>query len=104
MHAAGREDIDVRMLGTGRPFIFEFINPKKAISCHEEFKKLVIDNEWVKCHDFKIVDKNFFDKMKEIENLKAKRYCAIVRVGIDSAMEIKDSDIEKLNALNNIEV
>lgn len=33
LHAAGREDIDVRMLGTGRPFIFEFINPRKAQSC-----------------------------------------------------------------------
>jgi tRNA U54 and U55 pseudouridine synthase Pus10 len=38
LHAAGREDIDVRMLGTGRPFIFEFVSPKKAISC-----KTIID-------------------------------------------------------------
>jgi len=29
----GREDIDVRMLGRGRPFILELINPKKTISC-----------------------------------------------------------------------
>ena len=27
-HGAGREDIDVRMLGNGRPFVIEFINPK----------------------------------------------------------------------------
>lgn len=27
-HGAGREDIDVRMLGTGRPFVFEIIAPK----------------------------------------------------------------------------
>ena len=27
-HGAGREDIDVRMLGTGRPFIIELRNPK----------------------------------------------------------------------------
>lgn len=27
-HGAGREDIDVRMLGRGRPFVVEFINPK----------------------------------------------------------------------------
>jgi len=33
LHAAGREDIDVRMLGRGRPFILELINPKKTISC-----------------------------------------------------------------------
>jgi tRNA pseudouridine synthase 10 len=27
-HGAGREDIDVRMLGTGRPFVLELTNPK----------------------------------------------------------------------------
>lgn len=27
-HGAGREDIDVRMLGNGRPFVLELINPK----------------------------------------------------------------------------
>ena len=27
-HGAGREDVDVRMLGDGRPFVMEFINPK----------------------------------------------------------------------------
>ena len=28
-HGAGREDIDARMLGTGRPFIVEAVRPKK---------------------------------------------------------------------------
>ena len=27
-HGAGREDIDVRMLGEGRPFVLEMVNPK----------------------------------------------------------------------------
>ena len=30
-HAGGREDIDVRMLQGGRPFVLEFVNPIKAI-------------------------------------------------------------------------
>uniref|UniRef100_A0A182EIJ1 DNA topoisomerase n=2 Tax=Onchocerca ochengi TaxID=42157 RepID=A0A182EIJ1_ONCOC len=30
--ASGREDIDVRMLGTGRPFVLQLINPKKISS------------------------------------------------------------------------
>lgn len=34
LHGSGREDIDVRMLGDGRPFILEFINPKKSLSCY----------------------------------------------------------------------
>jgi len=28
-HGAGREDVDVRMLGRGRPFVMEFANPKE---------------------------------------------------------------------------
>jgi tRNA pseudouridine synthase 10 len=27
-HGAGREDVDVRMLGSGRPFVFELVDPK----------------------------------------------------------------------------
>lgn len=27
-HGAGREDVDVRMLGAGRPFVLELVNPK----------------------------------------------------------------------------
>ncbi len=29
LHGAGREDIDARMIGTGRPFILEVVSPKK---------------------------------------------------------------------------
>jgi tRNA pseudouridine synthase 10 len=29
MHAVGREDVDARMLGTGRPFVLELENPKR---------------------------------------------------------------------------
>jgi len=27
--ASGREDVDVRMLGSGRPFVIELINPRR---------------------------------------------------------------------------
>ncbi len=29
LHGAGREDVDVRMLGSGRPFVVEIVNPRK---------------------------------------------------------------------------
>ena len=61
LHAAGREDIDVRMLGTGRPFVFELMNPKRAISCVENICNIKMDSQYVRCSDFKIVDKLFFD-------------------------------------------
>ena len=40
LHGSGREDIDVRMLGHGRPFILEFINPKNSISCHSKLDQM----------------------------------------------------------------
>ncbi|HZX19755.1 MAG TPA: tRNA pseudouridine(54/55) synthase Pus10 [archaeon] len=36
-HGAGREDVDVRMLGEGRPFVFELVEPKKR---RADLKKL----------------------------------------------------------------
>ena len=32
-HSAGREDVDVRMLGSGRPFTLELVAPKRP--CHD---------------------------------------------------------------------
>jgi len=31
-HSGGREDIDVRMLGDGRPFVLELISPRRAVN------------------------------------------------------------------------
>ena len=40
LHGSGREDIDVRMIGQGRPFILEFINSQKGVSCHNRVKEM----------------------------------------------------------------
>ena len=37
-HSAGREDVDVRMLFEGRPFVVEFDNARKCDLSNEEFK------------------------------------------------------------------
>jgi tRNA pseudouridine synthase 10 len=98
LHAAGREDIDVRMLGKGRPFIIEFANPKNSISCHESIKdeilQSVMNTDLVYCHDFKIVTKEFFDSLKEIETSKAKSYSCVVWV----KRRITPEDCEKLSS------
>jgi len=36
--ASGREDVDVRMLGTGRPFVVEMINPRHVKFTEEQMK------------------------------------------------------------------
>ena len=62
----------------------EFVNPKKVLSCQEwiEDEKLrkVMNTDLVYCHEFKIVDRQFFDSLKEIEISKAKSYSCLVWV------------------------
>ena len=38
-HASGREDIDARMLGSGRPFVVEVSKPKKRLSGPEKTRR-----------------------------------------------------------------
>lgn len=41
LHGAGREDIDARMVGTGRPFILEVVSPKKRSIDLAELEKSI---------------------------------------------------------------
>ena len=43
--SSGREDVDVRMLGTGRPFLFEIANPRKTKSV----SKIILINDSFLC-------------------------------------------------------
>jgi tRNA pseudouridine synthase 10 len=46
LHGCGREDVDVKMLGNGRPFVLELVNPiKRKINFSEITKKINNKNE-----------------------------------------------------------
>ena len=61
----------------------------------------LVTSDVVFCHDFKIVDKKFFDDLKDIENSKAKAYCCVVWL----QRRITKKDLEKrLNSLVDIEI
>ena len=67
LHGSGREDIDVRMLGDGRPFILEFINPKKSLSCHQrvnEMRELANRSDKVKALGMEFASKRDFEELK----------------------------------------
>ncbi|HML02430.1 MAG TPA: tRNA pseudouridine(54/55) synthase Pus10 [Candidatus Bathyarchaeia archaeon] len=92
-HGAGREDIDARMLGNGRPFVIEIKAPKnrsinletleKAINKHAEGK--------VKVHDLRFADKEIVRQLKKAENSQ-KSYQVIVEFN----RSISDEELEKL--------
>lgn len=75
----------------------EFVNPKltksAADSMNDETLRGLMKTDLVYCHDFKLVDRQFFDSLKEIETSKAKSYSCIVWV----QRKITAADCEKLS-------
>jgi tRNA pseudouridine synthase 10 len=93
-HGAGREDIDALMLGSGRPFVVEAINPRirtiglkqlqDAINTHASGK--------VEVHDLQIVSKEMVEKLKsahadKVYNLKVTFTDPVSKEGLISALE-----------------
>jgi tRNA pseudouridine synthase 10 len=87
-HGAGREDIDVKMLGNGRPFIIEIKNPKKRkINLDFLANQINKNNEKIKVNELKFTNK------AEIKKIKEKKYKKIYRVKLISD---KNFEMEKL--------
>ncbi|KAA0001860.1 MAG: tRNA pseudouridine(54/55) synthase Pus10, partial [Thermoplasmata archaeon] len=97
-HGAGREDIDVRMLGNGRPFILELKNPRKR---HINLEKL--QGEINKYAQTKVtVDNLRYARREEVEELKNARHPKTYRITI--AYEGNGKLNEAVNALRGAEI
>ena len=77
-HGAGREDIDVKMLGNGRPFILEIKNPKKR-KIDLNYLMDMINQKYL--NKINVIKLKFTDK-DEIKKIKSKNYKKIYRVEI----------------------
>jgi len=79
--ASGREDVDVRMRGSGRPFAFECVNPRKTKFTEEELTELENHinsrHEGVMVNSLEVVTKEDIKTLKEGEEEKKKRYTAL---------------------------
>ena len=100
--AGGREDRDVRMLGGGRPFMMEIINPKKNME--KEIKKIEeeINNtsKFIKVNNLEICNKEYTEFIKKAEVNKMKIYTCFVWV----KKNLDENDINKLNNIKNLDV
>lgn len=81
--SAGREDIDVRMLGRGRPWAMELVNPRRPKITAEEFKEAQKEinaaaNGLIFISDLQSVSENQIKLLKEGEDTKKKAYRAVV--------------------------
>lgn len=83
--AAGREDIDVRMLGDGRPFVVNLVNAKRSTVDHAQLieAQAQINLEadgMVEVTRLRRVDKRFCEVIKATEETKRKSYCCMVHL------------------------
>jgi len=94
LHASGREDVDVRCLGNGRPFVMELSSPKKRTANLRSLEKDFGKDENVRAIGLCIVHKSFIDSV--CNSHFEKEYEAIVSA--DRALTA--SDAKKLAALS----
>ena len=92
-HGSGREDIDARMLGKGRPFVIEIARPKKRFLDLEKLEKAL--NSYAKgkveVSNLRFADKDVVRKLKKAES--AKKY---YRVIIEFENKITSKDLRFL--------
>ena len=79
-HGAGREDINVRMLGSGRPFVFEVVGPKNLDVDLAELRASIREygENRIDITDFVPVPRSRVAELKEAKS--DKRYRALVEV------------------------
>jgi len=64
IHAAGREDVDVRMLGSGRQFIVELKNLKNKDLSIEQLNKCVQGSTWILIDFSEVVEPRYVRELK----------------------------------------
>jgi tRNA pseudouridine synthase 10 len=109
MHAGGREDRDVRMLGSGRPLMLEIVNPKameiiKNIGdvdfVREIQKKLNNTTELIQLVGLESCEKGYIEVIKKYEDSKIKNYTSVVY----ASKRLSQKDIDTLNAIKDLEI
>jgi tRNA pseudouridine synthase 10 len=90
-HGCGREDVDARMLGNGRPFVLEIKNPKKRkldfIKLEKEINKY--NNNVLEISNLRYSNKD------EINRLKHSNFRKTYRVLLKSAKTLNNEKLKK---------
>jgi len=101
---SGREDIDVRMLGKGRPFFIEIMNAHKIFFKYNEFRsmedKINNNTEKIKVSNLQIITKKQTNLIKDAEGSKQKDYRCVVW----TSKPFQPNELEILKTLTNFEL
>ena len=90
------------MLGTGRPFMLEIINPKKNMEKNLKNieKEINTNSKYININNLEKCNKEYNETIKKAEINKMKIYSCFVWV----KKELNENDIIKLNNIKNIDV
>lgn len=90
-HGCGREDIDVRMLGNGRPFVLEIKNPKRRSINLSQIK------DQINAHNKDLIEVGdlCFSDRKEIARIKNASFRKIYRIEFKSEKPINKEKLKK---------
>ncbi|KAJ3053633.1 putative tRNA pseudouridine synthase Pus10 [Rhizophlyctis rosea] len=103
--SAGREDADVLMLGHGRPFYFELVNPKVAVLDQERMSTIEKQinahvGEKVGVRDLQVVTKEGTRVLKDSAATKSKSYSCLIRL----SEPVTQEKLDEVSALGQIKV
>lgn len=88
-HGCGREDIDVQMLGNGRPFVIEIKNPKKR---NIDFNKII---EEVNNSNMVSITNLRYSNKEEVIRLKKARFNKVYKVVIECKEAVSEEKLKK---------
>ncbi len=101
IHAAGREDIDVRVLGRGRPFIIEILNPIKRYIDLTFIQKEINSHAQDKIE----VGALQFTQKKAVKRLKShsgntKVYRSVIELG----SPVSEEELAQMTSMKNLDI
>jgi tRNA pseudouridine synthase 10 len=93
LHGAGREDVDARMLGRGRPFVIEVKKPRKRFLNLRELVKTINDGarEKVKVSSLRFVTKDYVRRLKKPEAAEK-----VYRVVVEFDKRVQDKELTQI--------
>lgn len=102
--SSGREDVDVRTLGRGRPFAIELLDPHRTIFTQDQVTKLqnVINDSTnaIQIRDLQVVSKEQLSVLKEGEEEKTKIYRALC-VTLDGSTPTEE-DLNRISEMTDL--
>ncbi len=93
LHGSGREDVDARMLGTGRPFVLEIKEPKNRFLNLEKLAQRINDGAKgkVEVRTLRFADKNTVRRLK-----KAEASVKVYRAMVEFTRDVSDEELRKM--------